>query len=68
MDSAFKYMSNNAGVDDNLTAAFGHLHARNINTLGRMENTEAEFRAWLTDDVCIDKAGTGRGLIATPFA
>ena len=68
MDSELRHLLEEHHVTADVIAVISHLHAKSMITFAKIESDEANVRDWLVNDVGIERAGVGRGIIATVLA
>ncbi len=68
MDNELLHLLEEHHIDQEIIAVISHLHAKSIVTFAKIENTETDLRDWIINDIGIEKAGTGRGIISTLVA
>jgi hypothetical protein len=65
MDSGLRHMLEEAYIETDIIAIISHLHAKNVPNFARIETDEGGFRQWCREDIGIEPAGVGRGLISS---
>ncbi len=68
MDSELRHLLEEHHIGTEVIAVISHLHAKTLLTFSKIEADEANVRDWIINDVGIERAGAGRGIISTLVA
>ncbi len=68
MDSELRHLLEEHHIGVEIIAVISHLHAKTMLTFSKIEADETNVRDWIMNDVGIERAGGGRGIISTLVA